>query len=614
MKNMFILDTTFLALNERTIDGWVLGTKAAKRLVKDFNEHLEERCAVTLESDGFGVKLENVCGKITKPGLRIQGNKIVGEVEVSTDMVKGKIVDVITNGGLPLYGDIAIEAIWPDKEKQKGKSPAGDDYKAFHYCILTANPGVTSKKDCPVKRYDIPVLEKDDTLSVDGEEITKKENLVKKVNFYPIGSVVEVTGNCTEKGKIGEVVDLCPCAGLYSYEIVDEKGTNFFVTGTENLTKYEGFFERKDKYGENPLAEPEKLDVVKEITEKVDEVRVVDELPREVQEEILPPQEAPENEDPEVPIEAEEPEPRTPLSQEVINVQAGPSLKNYEYPKDWKPELKTDFPSTHEIFKEKIKKIEENKINEQDYKEKKINYSKKQKEINDNKVSCGDEVFIVNESSGRFIGRKGKLVGYKEVLKNNTMGHTLGNVQVLYSVIPDFETNPIDVLEITSYKNKQIGDIAFDEYEMTEFQDHIIKSGDAVIISTHSYRSEYNNQVCTFIKEILPNEDGEVDLSEYGDYVDLANNNDRSFLVRLSSGRFAIVPAIFKVDKDEDTLYIDECLRGDEVTAYVSLDNPNEGKRAILLSHALINGERAGYVLRTIDEMPQNFWANYIKK
>lgn len=604
MKNMVILDTTFLALNERTMGGWVLGTKAAKRLVKDFNEHLEERCAVTLESEGDCVELENVCGKIRKPGLRIQGNKIVGEVEVLTDTVKGKIVDVITNGGLPLYGDIAIEAIWPDGEMQKGKSPAGVDYKSFHFCILTGNPGTTSKKDCPVKRYDIPVLENAEVDNNGNLILHKEEN-----KYFGVGSVLKVIGNVPTKGKIGQVITYNNVAGNQAfYELVDEDGANFFVTGTENLEKYEGFFERKDKYGDNPLAEPE----------KVDEVRAIDELPREVQEEILPPEEASENEDPEVPevpeLGIDEQEPRTPLGQEVIKVQAGPSLKNYEYPKDYKPELKTDFPSTHEIFKERIKKIEENKINEQDYKEKKINYYKKQKEINDNKVRCGDEVFIVNESSGRFIGRKGKLVGYKEVLKNNTMGHTLGNVQVLYSVIPDFETNPVDVLEITSYKNKQIGDIAFDEYEMAEFQNYIIKGGDAVIISTHSYRSEYNNQVCTFIKEIFPDKDGEVDLSEYGDYIDLANNNDRSFLVRLSSGRFAIVPAIFKVDKDEDTLYIDECLRGDEVTAYVSLDNPNEGKRAILLSHALINGDRAGYVLRTIDEMSQNFWANYIKK
>lgn len=98
MKNVIILDTTFIALNERTANGFILGTKAAKRMVSDFNEHLDERCAVTLECDGsFDVKPENVCGKIRKPGLRIQENNIVGEIEVLTDTVNGKIVDALTN-------------------------------------------------------------------------------------------------------------------------------------------------------------------------------------------------------------------------------------------------------------------------------------------------------------------------------------------------------------------------------------------------------------------------------------------------------------------------------------------------------------------------------------
>lgn len=263
MKEMIILDTTLIALNERTADGWVLGTKAAKRLVKDFNEHLEERSAVQLDSSdlSWDIQLENVCGKIRKPGLQIKDGKVVAEIELLADTPKGKLVKEITEAKLPIYGDVVIEVMSKGQEK-----PKGNDYRAFHFCVLTCNPGVTSKRRCPVKRYDIPVI--------DGAELTKKENMIQKVKFYPVGTIVKVVGNVPTKGKVGQV-DCVTGAGFgtYSYEIIDENGTNLFVVGTENLEKYEGYFERKDKYGDNPLAEPEKLDVVGTITRKVNEAR-----------------------------------------------------------------------------------------------------------------------------------------------------------------------------------------------------------------------------------------------------------------------------------------------------------------------------------------------------
>lgn len=632
MKEMIVLDTAMLALNERTAEGYILGTKAAKRLVEDFNNHLEERGVVTLEPSSINPSTEDICGKVRKPGLVIRDGKIYAEIEL-LDTPKGKIVKAIVESGMPIYGDIAIEAFWP----AKGGSPRGVDYKSFHYCVLTGNPGITSKKECSAKMYRIPVLEKD-------------ENVEKKtVKCYPVGSVVEVTGNCPEKGKIGEVILCDACAGLYSYEIVDEKGTNFFVTGSENLTKYEGFFERKDKLGTNPLAEPEKLDVVKEITKKVNETRSYDELPAavreeivgperkieerseipvEIQQEILPPQE--EQGSHENPIDVgqaiarynekaeDQKEQIEPIIGEAIKeevVVRSPVYGDVVYPKGWQPRLETPFDTTHKIFKEKIKNNEANKlperISEMNSEQKELSFKTK-KEIYDSRLKAGDEVFIVSEGSRRFIGRKAVLIGYQELFDYTQMEKVW-----VPCVVPEFESTPIYATEITSYKNRQIGDVAFDNFEMTECNDQIIKNGDAVLIYTNSFSSEYNNMVCTFVKEVIPDEFGQVDLDDYSNYIDLANSNERAFLVRLAEGghdgyEYAIVPCISRVEREEDVLNVGEFLRGDEVTAHICIGNKRDNTRAILIGYAKINGVRNGFVLRTKDEKPQNFWAAFV--
>ncbi len=625
MKEMIVLDTAMLALNERTAEGYILGTKAAKRLVEDFNNHLEERGVVTLEPSNIHPSAEEICGKVRKPGLVIRDGKIYAEIELLVDTPKGKIVKSAIEAGMPIYGDIAIEAFWP----AKGGSPKGEDYKSFHYCVLTGNPGITSKKECPAKMYNIPVLEKDakDTLFVQGARIEKKD-----VKYYPVGSIVEVTGNCSEKGKIGEVVLCDACAGLYSYEIVDEKGTNFFVTGSENLTKYEGFFERKDKLGMNPLAEPEKLDVVKEITKKVNDTRSYDELPAAVREEIVGPERKIEERS-EIPVEiqqeiltpqeAQDPQEKQKEQIEQIKGEAieeevvvkSPVYGDVVYPKGWQPRLETPFDTTHKIFKEKIKNNEANKlpehISEMNSEQKELSFKTK-KEIYDSRLKAGDEVFIVSEGSRRFIGRKAVLIGYQELFDYTQMEKVW-----VPCVIPEFESTPIYATEITSYKNRQIGDIAFDNFEMTECNDQIIKNGDAVLIYTNSFSSEYNNMVCTFVKEVIPDEFGQADLDDYSNFIDLANSNERAFLVRLAEGghdgyEYAIVPCISRVEREEDVLNVGEFLRGDEVTAHICIGNRRDNTRAILIGYAKINGVRNGFVLRTKDEKPQNFWAAFV--